>query len=99
MVKHDFTDGELALIDQAAFRAANVVAERLQASIATQMELHQARCPLKEVIAAVEDKGKEVAQRLDTIKAYGAGWIAGISMIAVVVVWVAKASWDYFRHN
>ena len=50
MTDEDFTTGQLAQIEQVAFRVGTIIAERVSKDIASAVKLHAAECPVKETV-------------------------------------------------
>jgi hypothetical protein len=75
-------DGDKAIIEQIAYRAAEHTAKKVEQSIKLRMELHQAECPVGRRLAATENAAKGGWKVLATIGA------AVMSVAALVVSWL-----------
>jgi len=75
---NDFTEGQMAIIEQTAWRVGDVVAARLKDDFKIIVDLHAARCPQAEKLAALE---ASITQE----RAARKGFLRGVAALAAVV--------------
>ena len=83
----EFTEGQMALIRQAAFEAAEAVSSRLERTLRDAIELHQAKCPVKDTVDAAVNQGRGAGRTLAAI----VGCVGGIvGLGSLVIQWLRK---------
>ena len=76
--KHEFTNGQEALIERVAFRAAEVIEARLREVVTMQIDLHAASCPAARLI---EEGPKYGSALWGIVKSVGAGIAGAVAAI------------------
>lgn len=89
----DFTEGQTAIIELVAERAAVKASERTLEAFRKEIELHQATCPVAKELSEIS---KNIAATSNQVKG---GWkvVAGVSgvlgaLLIVALEWVLKVS-------